>query len=768
MKLQKGFSIINIAGLALGMACCLLIFRYVQYELSYENFHERADSIYRVAWERLADGQHYGTTPSPMAPKLQEDVPEIKNKVRWGVKPETTVRHGNKVFSEDKIIGADPSILTMFTFPVIHGEAKTALQEPDSIILTEAMANKYFDNQNALNKALEVDGQLLKITAVLKDIPKNSELQFDFIIPFTELPWVKRKDLPHWNMFGYITFIEVNPGTDIHQLGQKITGLMKKYRSWDKDKKRFYLQPLKDMHLYKPGGGGLIRYIYIFSFIAFFILCISCINFINLSTARSVSRAREVGLRKVLGSQRRQLITRFFGESLVNVLIAFAFAILFVELFLPYFNSMVDRDIHMEYLNMKSLSGFFLVFLLTAVFSGSYPAIFLSSFQPAHIFRDTAGTKGKGRLRKLLVITQFTISILLIISLTIVMKQTHFMKHADLGFTKENLLSVPITESMAKQYQPIKNELLNLPGISKVAGIGSNNWGARLRWEGMNPALQYLENEVRFLMVDYHFLESFQAKIIVGRNFSPQFTGDREHSFIINEQAARLWQLDSPLGKTLDLVERKGKIIGIVKDIHEGYKESLQAQIYYLEPLTHWDRYSEFIIRIKTGGTKEAIRGIEKVWKQFEKSTPFKFSFIDEEIDRLYKQEELISTVIKYFTILAIIITCLGLLGLASFMAESKTKEIGIRKVLGATVSKILIMLNREFIKCLLLANVIAWPIAWYFMNRWLQTYPYRTDIDIVLFILAALLSGFITLFTTSIQALKAAYANPVDSLHYE
>jgi putative ABC transport system permease protein len=343
-----------------------------------------------------------------------------------------------------------------------------------------------------------------------------------------------------------------------------------------------------------------------------------------------------------------------------------------------------------------------------------------------------------------------------------------FMKHADLGFTKENLLSVPIPESMAKQYQPIKNELLNMPGILKVAAIGPNNSGARLRWEGMNPELRYLENEVKFLMVDYDFLESYRAKITAGRNFSQQFMEDWKYGYIINEQAARLWQLDSPPGKTLNLAGRKGKIIGIVKNIHEGYKESLPAQIYYLEPLTQWDRYSEFIVRIKAGGTKEAIRGIEKVWKQFEKNTPFKFSFIDEEIDQLYKQEELISTVIKHFTILAIFITCLGLLGLASFMAEHKTKEIGIRKVLGAAVSQILVLLNREFIKCLLLANVIAWPLAWYFMNVWLQTYPYRTRIDPGLFIIAALLSGFITLFTTSIQALKAAYAKPVDALHYE
>lgn len=270
MKLQKGFSIINIAGLALGMACCLLIFRYVQYELSYENFHERADGIYRIVWEHLASGNHYRTTPSPLAPKLKEDVPGIKNIVRWGDKSESTVRHGDKVFSEDKIIGADPTILTAFTFPVSHGDAKTALQKPGSIILTEAMANKYFGNQNVLNKILEVDGQLLKVTAVIKDIPENSALQFDFIIPFTELVWVKRKDLPHWNMFGYITFIEVNRGTDIHKLEKKITGLMKKYRSWDKDEKRFYLQPLKDMHLYKPGGGGLIRYIYIFFFYCIF------------------------------------------------------------------------------------------------------------------------------------------------------------------------------------------------------------------------------------------------------------------------------------------------------------------------------------------------------------------------------------------------------------------------------------------------------------------------------------------------------------------
>jgi ABC-type antimicrobial peptide transport system permease subunit len=768
MKLEKGFSIINIAGLALGIACSLLILRYVKYELSYENFHTHANYIYRIVWEQVAGGKHYGTTPSPLAPKLQKDVPEIKNIVRWGEKPEATVRYGKKIFLEKKIIAADPSILTIFTFPFIHGDVKTALQKPDSILLTQSMAKKYFSNQSALRKVLEVDGQELTVTAVVKDIPKNSELQFDFLIPFTELNRVKRKDIPHWNSFSYNTFIQIHQGIDIHELSKKISALMKKYRSWDEDEKRFYLQPLKDLHLYRLGGGGLIQYITIFSLIAFFILCISCINFINLSTARYGNRALEVGLRKVLGSQRMHLISRFFMESMINIMIAFVFAIILVELFLPYFNSLVNRNIQMEYLSVQTLLGFFIIFLISVVLSGIYPAIYLSSVQPVQIFRGPTISNGKGGFRKLLVIIQYTISIMLIISLSIILKQTHFMKHADLGFAKENLLSIPITESMARLSQPIKNQLLDLPGILKVTAIGPNNSGARLRWENMNKNLQYMENEVRFLMVDYDFLDSLQAKITAGRNFSKQFTRDWQYGYIINEQAARLWQLGSPLGTTLSLAGRKGEIIGIVKDIYEGYKKSIPAQIYYLKPLTQWDRYRKFIVRIKAGETKVTIGGLEEVWSKYEKATPFKYSFIDEEIDQMYKQEELIGTVIKHLTLLAIFITCLGLLGLASFMAESKTKEIGIRKVLGADVSQIFIMLNQEFLKCLLIANVIALPTAWYFMNNWLKAYPYRTPVNLGIFIMAILLSALITLFATSIQALKSAYANPVDVLLYE
>jgi hypothetical protein len=402
------------------------------------------------------------------------------------------------------------------------------------------------------------------------------------------------------------------------------------------------------------------------------------------------------------------------------------------------------------------------------IVSGFYPSLYLSSFHPAKIFSGNSSVKRKGKARQVLVIAQFAISVLLIICTFVVLKQIHFMKYADLGFDHENLLSVPVDSAISTDISALKNELRQQTAILDVSALGPGSQGTSLRWEGMNPDLSYLENEVRFRMVDYDFFPTMGARFVAGRNFSEKFGEDFESGYIINEEAARLWQMDSPLSKNIEFCGRAGNIIGIVDNIHIGYKESSYAEIYYLKSLDVWDRSSTLIIRIEPGNIKEAIEDVQEIWNRFNAGTPFEFSFLDQEIDEIYKQEELVSQIAGYFAALSIFISCLGLFGLVSFLAEQKTKEIGIRKVLGASVSSIVSLLNREFLKCVLIANIIAWPIAWIAMHWWLQTYPYRAGLSMIFFLLSALLAVLISLATVSFQAIRAALSNPSDALRFE
>jgi len=768
IKRQKIYSFINIAGLAVGMACTFLILLWVQHELSYENFHENADDIYLVAWERLANNRHYTSTPAPLALRIKEEFPEIKNVTRIADKITRIVRYKEIVFKETEMMAADPSFFRMFTSSFIQGNSDTALTEPQTIVLTRSMTEKYFKDEDPLNKTLLVDRRSLKVVGIIEDAPDNSEIRFNGILRFNDLPNAEKQDQRWWNNFSYNTYVQVREGTDLQSLSHKLTEGMERYRPWDPYERTFYPFPLKKVHLYIPGGGGPIKYVAIFSLAALFILLISCINFINLTTARSAKRAKEVGIRKVIGSDRKLLVKQFFGESVIYVLTSFILALFLVQLVIPSFNSIVQKNLRIQLTDISFVFSLLAILLLTVVVSGFYPSLYLSSFHPVKIFRGNSSLKGKERFRQFLVIVQFAISILLMICTFVVLKQIHFMKHADLGFDQENLLSVPVDSAMSLDISAVKNDLRQQKAILDVAAPGPGSQGASLRWEGMNPDLSYLENEVRFRMVDYDFFPTMGARFVAGRNFSEEFGKDFEAGYIINEEAARLWQMDSPLGKNIDFCGRAGNIIGVVDNIHIGYRESLHAEIYYLKSLDVWDRSSTLIIRIETGGIKEAIEAVQKIWKRFNAGTPFEFSFLDQEIDETYKQEELVSRIAGYFAALSIFISCLGLFGLASFMAEQKTKEIGLRKVLGASISSIVSLLNKEFLKCVGIANIIAWPFAWIAMHRWLQTYPYRIGLSMTFFLLSALLAVLISLATVSFQAIRAALSNPSDALRFE
>jgi putative ABC transport system permease protein len=768
LRRNKITSFINITGLSVGMAGAILILLWVQHEVSYEKFHKNADSLYLVAWERLANNRHYESSPAPFADRLKQDFPEFENIARLSLRKQHVVKYRDKVFAEKQIAVADPSLFQMFTFPLLRGSVAKVLTEPNTVVLTETTAKKYFGDEDPLGKVLDFDGQPLEICGVVLDVPDNTEIEFDFITRFKDLPVFQGDPRSQWNYFAFYTFVQLKEGADISEINQRLSVAMERYRPWDSYERYFYLYPLMRLHLHNIAGGGLIKYVYLFSLAALFILFISCINFINLSTARSAGRAREVGIRKVMGSDRSQLIKLFFGESLIFVFVSFVLAVVLVQAVLPAFNALVQKTLFLQFRDLSFSLCLIAMFLMTGLVAGSYPAVYLSSFQPVRIFRSSIGLRGKGRFRQALVVLQFAVSVLLIFCTFIVLKQIQFMKHADLGFEKQNLLSISITENMSAHADAIRNTLIKQPSVIEVGAAGPTNQGGRLRWEGMDPELSYLENEVNFRMVDYEYFDSLDAQIVAGRNFSKQYGSDFRGGYIINEEAVKLWHLESPVGKSLELCGRAGQILGVVKNIHMGYKNSLRSEVYYLAKLMDWDRYTSMSVRIKSGGIRETMGIAKGIWEEYNGNKPFEYSFFDQEIDRKYRKEEQVSQIFGYFASLSILLSCLGLFGLAMFMVEQKTKEIGIRKVLGSSSAKIVVLLNKEFLRCVLLACIIAWPLGWCIMRSWLRAYPYRTDLGWSYFVLSSLLAVLITLATVSMQAIKAALANPSDALRNE
>ncbi len=770
MHRNKISSFINIVGLSVGMAGAILILLWVQYELSYEKFHKNADNLYLVAWERLSNNRHYASSPAPFADRLKQDFPEFQNIARLSLHEQHIVKFRDKVFAEKQVAVADPSLFQMFTFFLVKGDIKTVLAEPNTLVLAEKTAKKYFGDEDPLGKILDIDGRSLEVCGVVADIPDNTDITFDFITRFKDLPIFQSDPRFQWNHFSFYTFVQLEEGADILGINTKLSTAMERYRPWDPYERYFYLYPLTKLHLHDIGGGGLIKYIYLFSLAALFILVISCINFINLSTARSAGRAREVGIRKVMGSDRGQLIRQFFGESLAFVFVSFGLALILVQAVLPLFNALVQKSLHLRFGDLSFVLSLLAVLLTTGVISGSYPAIYLSAFSPARIFRSPSRSRGggRGRFRQVLVVLQFAVSILLIVCTFVVSNQIRFMKQADLGFEEQNLLSFSLTENMSDQAGAIKNILLKQLSVVSVSAAGMTNQGGRLKWEDMDPELSYLENEVNFRMVDYDYFDSLDASIIAGRNFSELYGSDLRDSYIINEEAAKLWHLESPVGKNLELCGRTGQIIGVVKNIHMGYKDSLRAEVYYLSALADWDRYTSMNVRIQPGRIRQTMEVARGIWEGYNGNRPFEYTFFDQEIDRKYRQEEQVSQIFGYFAALSILISCLGLFGLAMFFAEQKTKEIGIRKVLGASSIKIVVLLNKEFLRCVLVASFFAWPFAWTIMHRWLRGYPYRTDLSWSFFVLSSLIAIVITLVTVSIQAIRSALAHPSDALRYE
>lgn len=768
IKKHKGYSFINISGLAIGMACCILILLWIQDELSFDRFHENAKQIYRCVFEDHTSEKvtrHWRNAP-PLAPTLKAEFPEIMDATRFSSWGRFLVKYGEQS-SKERSGFADPSFFEIFTFPFVKGDSKTALNDPNSVIVTQEMAAKYFGSEDPLNKIMNFENSVdLFVTGVIENVPHNSHIQFDFLTRFETLHkfWDARNLMDSWDILGFGTYVFLPENANIHAINQKIAGI---YEEHDPDLKlKLYIQPLNEVHLHALSGGGPIIYVYVFSLIAFFVLMIACVNFMNLSTARSVRRAKEVGIRKVVGAHKRGLVLQFFWESIIMAFISLLLAVLLVELLLPAFNTLSGKQLVLNLLHTKIILGLIAIAVVTGLFSGIYPAFYLSSFQPIKALKDFIKSGSSG-FRKILVVFQFSLSVLLIICTIAVTNQLDYIRNRNLGFDRANLLWIPSNSELAAKYEAAKEEILQNPDVinlthtSVLVGTETTYTTPFVDWEGKEEDKRI---EFHVVYVDYDFIETFQMEMAQGRFFSKEYRTDGEN-FVINEEAARRMGLRNPVGKRVSAFEREGTIVGVMKDFH---LLSLHSEI---EPVIFQLRESwrlNLIVRVNPNNIPGTISHLKRVFEKFAPSFPFEYHFMDEEFDMLYRSEYRMRVLFQYFAILAIFISCLGLLGLASFMAEQRTKEIGIRKVLGAPVSRIILLLSADFTKWVLAANIIAWPLAYFAISKWLENYAYRTNLNMLIFILSGVLALVTALLTVSYQTLKAALANPVESLRYE
>ncbi|UCE41827.1 MAG: ABC transporter permease [Candidatus Aminicenantes bacterium] len=774
MMRQKVFSFINIAGLAIGMAICILIYLWVQDELNYDKFHENANNIHRIVMNDQNYGVKWPVVSIPVGPALKQDFPEVLDSVRVndfiGL-----ITYEDKKFDE---IGAyvDPSFLGIFSFPFVRGNAKTALNSPLSIVISEEMAEKLFGHEDSLGKNVKLNHDLdLTVTGVIKNIPENSYFDLDFLAPF-EIFEKRDRDPTNWGRFQLYTYILLQDNTSFKQFETKIAGFLQEHDV--RQGPQLELEPLTRIHLYAADGGGDIRYIYIFSIIAVFILAIACINFMNLTTARTSTRAIEIGMRKVTGARRKDLVKQFFGESVLLSLIALVFAVTLVFLLLPTLNNLTNKHLSLNpHGNWNIILGFAGIVLFAGFLAGSYPALFLSALKPVNILRGalipTRGGAKRAVFRRILVVCQFAISVFLIISTFIIFKQLHFIQNRNLGYQKDRIITVPLRGNASQQYEAFKNELLRdsrirLATATSEAPVLIRKIHMGYDWEGKNPKKESRMTEV---IVDHDFIETFNMTIVQGRDFSKDFPSDSTEAYILNEAAVKTIGTDAPVGMhfsaPIHAGMREGTIIGVVKDFHfQPLNNTIEPLVMFIMP----ESFNYLCIRVQqdVSGFSGTIRYIESVWNKFAPNFPFQYSFLDATFDRLYRSEQKTGRIFGYFTFLAIFISCLGLFGLAAQIAEQRTKEIGIRKVMGATVVGITLLLTRDFMKWIIVANVIAWPTAYLAMNKWLQNYAYRTSIGIDIFVLAAVMALLIAFLTVSFQTFRAAIADPVDSLRYE
>jgi len=782
-KQHKEYSFINIAGLALGIACCLLILFWVQDELSFDRFHENADHLYRLVEDLNFEGRtlHIARTPSAVAPALLEEIPDVVNAAIYLPAPSLLVTHGENNFYENGIAFVSPSFLEMFTFSFIKGNQDSALKDLSSIVITDEAAEKYFGGEDPIDRTLRINNkQDFIVRGVLENVPQNSHLKFDVLLPFAALEnmgedagirW--KPVMENWGVNFYFSYIQVAENTDIHALDSKIVDFIKEHSSITSTE--LHVQPIKKIHLFSNlvadvEDNGSIKHVYIFSIIAFFVLFIACINFMNLTTAHAARRAKEVGMRKISGAKRGQIINQFLGESLFLSFFSLIFAVCIVFVFLPAFNSLSGKELAFDAGNSL---GIFLILIVitttTGILAGSYPAFFLSSFQPINILGKSGKTAQRKMIfRRFLVIIQFSLSIFLIIATFIVHDQLHFIQNSPLGFDRDHVVSIRLRGETAQSFPAVKEELLKNPQILSVTAANQlpthilySLTGAY--WEGKDPKDDVL---FHFVTVDYDFIQTLNLQLVEGRAFSKEFQSDQTAAFILNEKAAEYIGKESVVGEAFGFFGRRGRIIGVVKNFHfdNFYNEIKPLVLLYEAPSS--DNF--LIARISGDDISKNVAVMEEAWNKTIPFYPFELNFLDDEFNRQYRAEKRMGRLFNSFTFLSVFIASLGLFGLVSFMANQRTKEIGIRRVVGASVADIVKILTKEFILLVGIANLIAWPAAYFFMGKWLDNFVFRTHIQMWMFLYAALIAFAIAFLSVSYKTIKAATANPVDSLRYE
>jgi putative ABC transport system permease protein len=782
---NKIYSFINIAGLAIGLAAFILIATYIKNELSYDKFHKTGDRIYRPVEIQHHPGvgtQHVAVTMAPLAPALESDFPEVARAVRIRPMYGTVCQIGDRGFYENGISLADPSIFDIFTIPLIEGNPQTALKDPFSIILSEESAAKYFGEKNPLGKTITIHHYFgadeFKITGIMKNYPQNSHLNFTMLGSFASLEG-QTSMMDNWHSNWLATYIMLKEGHTAAELEKKFPEFIAKYIP-DEKKRTFelYLQPLQNIHLrsghilYQTFNHleGSIDDVYTFTLIAIFILLIACINFMNLATARSAKRAREVGIRKVLGSLRKQLIFQFLGESIIISFVGLVIAVVLAQLALPYFKSIMEnRLIFSFYEDWTFFPVLIAIALIVGIIAGSYPAFYLSALQPVRTLKSGSVAFGSAAtLRKVLVVLQFGIAIALIVNTGVILDQMKYIRTKELGYNKEQVVYLPLRgKDTLKKVELLKTELLKNANIMNTAAASGLSGGSGS--QGTFTVADTNE-EVKLMMrhsyVDFDYIETMQMNIMQGRNFSRDFSTDTS-AVIINETAVRELGWTDPLGKQFQWGDEGERmtVIGVVNDYH------FYSLHHKIEPLIMWiapGHYSYLLIRIAPQNITATMEYVENIWKEQVPGRPFEYSFLEEHFDQIYKGDENTGRMFASFASLAILIACLGLFGLSAFTVEQKTKEIGIRKVLGASVSGIVMMLSKEFVKWVTLGSLIAFPFAYFFAQDWLGNFVYRTEINYLVFLVAALLGLLIALLTVSYQAVKASLSNPVNSLRYE
>jgi len=772
---NKTFSLINIFGLTLGMTCSLLIMLWLKDELKRDKFHANDKRLFRVMENQYYSGDisTFPSSPGILAENIVKDVPEIEmaSQMLWEEQPLFTV--GDK-FDKEKGRHVQKDFLKMFSFKLAKGDAATALARPDAVVISKGLANKYFKGEDPIGKMIKIDSkENVVVTGVLEEIPELSSLKFDFLMSYDI--WFKKNDwAKEWDNNGPRCYVMLAANTSVDKVNAKIKNYIK---TKNKDSNvELFLQNYGESYLYSNWDngkqkGGRIEYVRIFSVVAIIILLIACINFMNLATARSLRRAREIGVRKVVGAGKRQLVAQFIGESMFVSFLALILSLLIVALILPSFNTLTEKHLA---INLADPSFLLIVLGLTVVtgfISGSYPALFMSTLKPIVVLKGLLKFKpGATYFRKGLVVFQFALSIFLILGMIVIYRQINYIHNKNLGFAKEDLLYIPLEGELQKNFLTFKEELLKQPGIKYISSaqsspleVGSSTQGVRWPGKDTTKLILFSQNPIT-----YDYVKTMGIELIGGRDFDPSYSLDSVN-YLVNEAAAGKIGYKDPVGKELTMWGDKGTIIGLMKDYHHN---SLHVPI---EPLIlrlfrkSWNSYwGNVIIKTEKGQTKQALASMEKVYKKFNPGFPFKYYFTDDEIMNNYKAEYTVSKLSRYFAFLAIFISCLGLFGLVTFTAEQKTKEIGIRKVLGASVTGIIGMLSKGFIKLVLIAAVIAFPVAWWMMHKWLSVFEYRVNIGWWVFVVAGVAALLIALLTISFQSIKAAIANPVKSLRTE